>query len=328
MDLKAEVADKGDKKMNNRFEVFATLLALLLPVTALATDGAFEINQACVANGCFPGDTGGFPVTLANEGNYVLTSNLVLSTNAQTAIQVNSDNVNIDMQGFGIFGVNQCTGMQDDCTFSGGGAGIESADTRRNIVVRNGIIRGMGHAAVNIGEQSIVENIIAEHNWRVGIFVRAGSTVRDSNSNFNGFLGIEAHESRLIDCSVADNGQVGFAVNRSIVVHGVAVRTANQTGILDGYGSQIHDSLTRDNPTGIESINGATSVFGSTIIANTGVGIFARGDTGADPIGMPILLSGNTIVLNNGGNDNVQLGGSGTFVELATNYCGRNTTCP
>jgi hypothetical protein len=66
----------------------------------------------------------------------------------------------------------------------------------------------------------------------------------------------------------------------------------------------------------------------STIIANNSVGIFARGDTGQDPAGMPVLLSGNTIVLNNGGNANDQLGGSGTFVELATNYCGADTVCP
>src|SRR5690606_14429830 len=104
-------------------------------------------------------------------------------------------------------------------------------------------------------------------------------------ANFNGFLGMEAHESRLIDCSVADNGQVGFAVNRSIVTRGIAVRTDSQTGLLDDYGSQIHDSLFRDNPVGIDSINGATAVIDSTIIANSSVGIFARGDTAQDPSG-------------------------------------------
>jgi hypothetical protein len=232
------------------------------------------------------------------------------------------------MKGFGIFGENVCTGAQDDCKASSGGAGVESLPTRRNITVRDDLIRGMGFAGINIGEQSTMENVVTEHSWRVGIFVRAGSTVRNANSNFNGFLGMEAHESRLVDCSVADNGQIGLAVNRSIVTRGIALRTGSQTGILDDYGSQIHDSLARDNPTGIESINGATSVMDSTIIANSSVGIFARGDTGQDPAGMPVLLSGNTIVLNNGGNANDQLGGSGTFVELATNYCGADTVCP
>lgn len=314
--------------MNKRLATIISLLLIGIPASVMAAEGALEINQACVAEGCFPGDTSGFPVTIANRGNFVFTSNITLDNTSQTAIEVNSDNVVIDMKGFGIFGPNVCTGVQDECTSKGGGTGISSLTTRRNIIVRDGIIRGMGHSGINIGEQSMVEGVVTEHNWRTGIFVRAGSTVRSSNANFNGYLGMEAHESRLIDCSVADNGQVGIAVNRSIVTRAVSIRTGSQTGLLDGYGSQVHDSLVRDNPTGIESINGATSIINSTIISNSSVGIFARGDTGQDPSGMPILLSGNTIVLNNSGNANPQLGGGGTFVELNTNYCGTNTTCP
>ena len=309
----------------------ATVISLFLismPVGVFAAEGALEINQACVADGCFPGDSAGFPITIANHGNYVFTSNLTLDSTDLTAIRVDTDNVKIDLKGFGIFGQNVCTGLQDECTSKGGGSGISSSITQRNIILRNGIIRGMGQAGVDIGEQSIVENIVSEHNWRTGIFVRAGSTVRDSNVNFNGYLGMEAKESRVIDCSASDNGQVGFAVNRSIVTRVVAQRSASWAGIQDGYGSQIHDSMVRNNVIGIESINGATSLMDSTIIANTNQGIFARGDTGQDPSGMPVLLSGNTIVLNNGGNANTQLGGGGTFVELATNYCGSNTTCP
>lgn len=307
--------------------VFSIVLSII-PSGVLATDGALEISQACVDVGCFPGDSAGFPITIASRGNYVLTSNLTLSNTSQTAITVSADNVVINLSGFGIFGLNECTGAQDDCTSKGGGSGVSSLPTQRNIVVKNGQIRGMGHSAINTGEQTLVEGIVAEHNWRVGIFVRAGSTIRNSNANFNGFLGMEAHESRLVDCSVADNGQVGFAVNRSIVTRGIAIRSDSQAGLLDDYGSQVHDSLFRDNPVGIDSINGATAVTDSTIISNSSVGIFARGDTGQDPSGMPIILKGNTIVLNNGGNANSQLGGGGDFVELATNYCGSNTTCP
>jgi len=314
--------------MNKNFAAMVSLFLVSMPFSVLATEGALEINQACVADGCFPGDTAGYPVTISTHGNYVFTSNLTLDDTGLTAVRVNSDNVSIDLKGFGIFGPNVCTGVQDECTSKGGGFGISSSITQRNIIVRNGIIRGMGRAGIDIGEQSVVEGIVTEHNWRTGIFVRAGSTVRNSNANFNGYLGMEAHESRVIDCSASDNGQVGFAVNRSIVTRAVAQRSGSWAGIQDGYGSQIHDSLVRNNVIGVESINGATSIINSTIIANTSQGVFARGDTGQDPAGMPILLSGNTIVLNNGGNDKAQFGGGGTYVELGTNYCGANTTCP
>ena len=86
---------------------FATIISLFLigiPASVMATEGALEINQACVAEGCFPGDTGGFPVTIANRGNYVFTSNITLDNTGQTAIEVDSDNVVIDMKGFGVFG--------------------------------------------------------------------------------------------------------------------------------------------------------------------------------------------------------------------------------
>ena len=316
--------------MYRNFATIISLILLSIPASVIATEGALEINQACVADGCFPGDTAGFPVTITTRGNYILTSNITLENTTQSAILVHTDNVMIDMKGFGIFGPNVCTGINGDCTYtSTGGTGVASFDTNRNITVRDGIIRGMGFAGIDIGKQSTVEGIVTEHSYRVGIRVRAGSTISNSNSNFNGELGMEAGESRVIDCSASDNGMIGFAIGRSILTRADVSRTNAQTGILDAYGSQIHDSVSRDNPTGIESINGATSVINSTIISNSGLGIFARGGTGAgDPNGMPILLSGNTIVLNNGGNANPQLGGGGTFVELSTNYCGANTTCP
>ena len=58
---------------------------VLAPALAFAGDGRIEIHQSCVATGCLPGDTAGFPVTLT-PGSYVLTSNLSVPTAATTAI--------------------------------------------------------------------------------------------------------------------------------------------------------------------------------------------------------------------------------------------------
>lgn len=314
--------------MNKNFAAMVLLFLVSMPVSVLATEGALEINQACVADGCFPGDSAGFPITIANHGNYVFTSNLTVENLTDTAILVNSDNVTVDLKGFGIFGSNVCTGVQEECTSTvHDGYGVLSRG-HRNITVKSGIIRGMGWIGIKLGEQSTVEGIVTEHNLWAGISVGAGSTIRNSNSNFSGFFGMEAQQSRVIDCSVADNGQVGFLVSRSIVTRVVAQRAGTWAGLQDNYGSQVHDSLFRNNVLGINSKNGGTSIFNSTMISNSSQGIFANGDTAQDPAGIPVLLSGNTIILNNGGNDKDQLGGGGTFVELGTNYCGTNTTCP
>jgi hypothetical protein len=42
-------------------------IALLAGTSAALAEGEFEIDQACVAVGCFPGDAPGFPVTLAQQ---------------------------------------------------------------------------------------------------------------------------------------------------------------------------------------------------------------------------------------------------------------------
>ena len=51
-------------------------LAVALGVPTALSAGVFEIDQRCVAVGCFPGDFAGFPVTISSPGEYRLTSNL------------------------------------------------------------------------------------------------------------------------------------------------------------------------------------------------------------------------------------------------------------
>ena len=52
-------------------------LGLLIPMTAFAVDGVFEINQVkAEAGGVSPGDTAGFPVHLNQEGSYRLTGDI------------------------------------------------------------------------------------------------------------------------------------------------------------------------------------------------------------------------------------------------------------
>ena len=101
------------KSVRQALSQACTALVVLcgLPTAALGGDGVAEINQtAALAGGVTPADTPGFPVTLSQPGSYVLTSNLVVSTEV-IGIDVTADNVSIDLNGFSLIGPTTCTGQ-------------------------------------------------------------------------------------------------------------------------------------------------------------------------------------------------------------------------
>jgi len=126
-----------------KLERLASLLVLLVPIAAHAGDGRLEINAACVAAGCFAGDTPGFPVQITSAGSYLLTSNLTVPDADTTAITLGAG-ASLDLGGFTIAGPTSCTGTPAVCTGTGGGSGISSGTQTS---VRNGRITGMGSSA-------------------------------------------------------------------------------------------------------------------------------------------------------------------------------------
>ena len=56
--------------MQQRNALPALLLLLLSALAAHADQGSLEINQLCVASGCFAGDSPGFPVEITQPGSY------------------------------------------------------------------------------------------------------------------------------------------------------------------------------------------------------------------------------------------------------------------
>ena len=65
------------------------------------------------------------PFTINQSGSYYVTTNLI-GVSGQNGIIVQTRNVTIDLNGFGILGPNSCVGgvPGGNCTHSGGGAGI------------------------------------------------------------------------------------------------------------------------------------------------------------------------------------------------------------
>jgi len=164
------------------------LIMFMFVGQAFAADGVFAINDVCDNFGCFPGDTGGRPITITQSGSYKLTANLTSASVSADVIQITADNVTLDLNGFSIIGPRTCTG--DDatlvCTNAGMTANAIVATGRKNIVVKNGIIQGFdtGVLLADLAQRgNIVKNINASQN-EFGITVINGM-ISDSVANRN-----------------------------------------------------------------------------------------------------------------------------------------------
>jgi hypothetical protein len=90
-----------------------------------AVDGVVLIDQNhAIAGNVTPSDAPGFPVTLSQPGSYRLSGNLTVPDGNTTAIQITSDHVSLDMNGFSIIGPIACTSSPAICPPSSQGVGI------------------------------------------------------------------------------------------------------------------------------------------------------------------------------------------------------------
>lgn len=244
---------------------------------AQAGDGRIEINQACVAAGCFAGDPAGFPVQTAANQSYVLTSSLTVPDANTTAINL-AEGATLDLGGFAILGITSCGASPTVCTNTGTGNGVNASTGN---AIRNGRIAKMGNIGIS-GGGFVAENLLIEQNGDYGIAGATGSVIRNCRIQLNGDDGIAA--------------SFGVGGDGAIVEGNVIRRNAG-----DGVAGE---DLT---------------ITGNAISGNDGFGLrlnFGGGDSG---------YAGNVINDNNGGNGFAQgVGG----VQLGTNVCGGDTTCP
>jgi parallel beta-helix repeat protein len=220
---------------------------------AFAADGAFEINQTCVAMGCFPGDTPGFPVTTGTNGRYVLTGDLVLES-ANTDGVVLNEGSTLDLGGFAIQGPISCTGGPPVCTGDGNGFGVLAYS---RTTVRNGAVRGMRIGVDIVGRGHLVENLAVENNGSAGI----------------GGVG----EAAIIrGCRVARNGQGGILLSNA---HGVLISgntvtyNAGAGGVnFSGDGGLVERNTIVGNVGGSGLSVGATVGFVGNVLTGNGTG--------------------------------------------------------
>ena len=84
--------------------VMLGIASLGLAGMAHAGDGRLEINQACVATGCFAGDTPGFPIQTRSGKKYAFTSDVTLpAANGIDGVTLASS-ATLDLNGFSLSG--------------------------------------------------------------------------------------------------------------------------------------------------------------------------------------------------------------------------------
>ncbi len=304
------------------------VLALVLPLRAVAVNGVLEINQTCaVSTGCFSGDVAGFPVAITTGGSYRLTGNLATVDLSDDAIEIFASHVSIDLNGFEIVGPTTCTGSPAASCGPAGtsdGIGVNGASIV-GVAVINGTVRGMPGSGVRAGKDSQVERVRALGNGITGISVNTNSHVKD--------------------CLVKGNGGRGIAINTTFgdpnsslaLVQDNVVAGNGGDGIrLDNSAAQITGNTVNDN--GGDGIRLGTSSAGSNLVNNTiaengGNGITAsfdsslQGNVVTANTGVGLAMSTRTVYGDNVVNDNV--GGEITFgIDRGGNVCNGTAGCP
>jgi nitrous oxidase accessory protein NosD len=119
------------------------------------------------------------PATISTQGIYCFTGNLATNLASGNAIEITVNNVTIDMNGYKLGNL-------------AAGAGTEAfgifANQKKNITIRNGIIRGF-LAGISLHDDSpytvssghLVEDIRAEGNTQAGIVVKGTDNVIRNN---------------------------------------------------------------------------------------------------------------------------------------------------
>lgn len=281
------------------------LFLLLLVGSASASDGVFEINQACaVQTGCFDGDAPGFPVTLTLPGSYRLTSHLSQTSlpgilTPTDAVLIDADRVQLDLGGFSISCANPLTG---DCGSGNADGIVASGDAYEGLRITNGFIQGMSGRGIYlqtaVGAQ--IDRVQAIGNGGDGIFAGVEGAVSGSSTRNNGGNGIVVFGgAHVSDNTVAGNTFDGIRVATGSMVTANVVQQNGGDGVVANFGSSVFDNVVFDN-------GGLRSGFGLALSAQ-------------------VAYRGNALTNN-------AAGGVSNGVNLGENYCsGPNVssiTCP
>ena len=283
-------------------------LALMVsPLLAHAAGGAYEINQDCVAAGCFPGDAPGFPVTITQSGSYVLTSDIAVTIAGAVAININAQHVDLDLNNHTIDGGGNCSGIPVTACTSGNGefaiiaqAGGAPIGTLR---IHDGTIRGFTYIAPADAAGAIVINNAGDGT------VLDHLTLVENGSNTFVTQAIGLNNSGPGGVAVLRDSRVARTAGNAIQMNGQVALSAENNDISGNENSGV-----------VGGLNGSTFV-GNRFSDNGGWAINGGGGTPTFGFG------GNTFSGNNGGGANAQYVNV-VVRDMGGNVCIDHTPCP
>jgi len=200
--------------MKHENTLFALLLAgtiALFATTSALAQATIDQNKA-LAGSVTPGDSPGFPVSIAVPGAYKLTGNLVVPAGLN-GIEILTEGVTIDLNGFRIASGGVCTrnGVSFAVTCNNPAMGKHGIHVAGSVasVIRNGTIQGFEMGVMSLG--GVVESLVVKHNG-TGVhfesyFAASRATGITAEMNQTGVM----MGWGLIERSVATANQVGFA---------------------------------------------------------------------------------------------------------------------
>jgi hypothetical protein len=241
-----------------RTAVVLGLLYLTAQPIAWAVDGVFEINQACVAGGCFPGDAAGFPVETSKNQSYRLTGDLVAS--GVDAI-VLAKHASLDLGGFSISGNFSRTAVTvaqgasvTHGTIRGFLNGIAGADATAKLVrISNMRIEDGGFLGTGVRSYDhwlIVDSFIVGSGGD-GLIVVGDAIIRGcvaSDNNGDG-IAVQSGNVQITGSVLSGNSAAGLRVTGGSVAIGENVINGNGTNQIDGAFVQIAKNMCGGNTT-------------------------------------------------------------------------------
>lgn len=256
------------------FGVFALSSAVMLPAQA-------EITQCT--------EIASLPATLTTQGIYCLKKDLATQMVSGNAITIANNNITIDFNGFKLGGATAGSGTQT--------IGVYSLD-RRNIVLRNGLIRGF-YRGISLQDNDIdysntgnyeLYDLTLDYNRHEAVWLEGnGNSIHNIRVN---------HTGGAIDPNAT--GILNFGANGNISDNFVSETIAKTGGIANG----------------IVSSGGATAIR-NNVISDTRVGALGRGIRVNGPW---TSIEGNAIL-----NTAVVAGSTGISTDSATlNQCSNN----
>jgi len=232
-------------------------LTLVWACCAAALHAQTTIDQAIVMA------KGGFPYNIKLPGSYRLTSNLTLPAGAVgDAIDINSDDVDLDLNGFAILGGGAGTQFPDIGVYAGQNNGV----TYKNITVKNGAIRGFYEGVYMSGSFGLVSDVNVSGTLQHGFFVE-GVTVERCTASYNLGAGINAISSTVSGFVANSNAQWGILVSNSTLTDSVAI--GNQNGIEALNSTVIRNLADSNTQFGIEadhSLVGSNELIGNKTV--------------------------------------------------------------